>query len=160
MLKKILWSSGLEHHMQFVQGPGCNLLDALGFEEGNCCGSFQLQAPGSQEGGACFIGKIISIGCGLEAQGLLVQDCGSRKDYMIPFYEGSLPTKYDSIPSWLSCGINENSLNWKIVAGIENLALGLLRFISCSNNCTLLMHLLHFLSMPMVYICSCFFLRQ
>ncbi len=79
---------------------------------------------------------------------------------MIPFYEGSLPTKYDSIPSWLSCGINGNSLNWKIVAGIENLALGLLRFISCSNNCTLLMHLLHFSSIPMLYICSCFFLGQ
>jgi hypothetical protein len=40
-------SSGLEHHMQFVQGPGCNLLDVLGVEEDNCCGSFQLQALGS-----------------------------------------------------------------------------------------------------------------
>jgi len=33
--------------MQFVQGLGCNLFDVLGVEEGNCCGSFQLQALGS-----------------------------------------------------------------------------------------------------------------
>ncbi len=92
-----------------MQGPSCNLFDVLGVEEGNCCGIFQLQALGSQEGGACLGGKIISVGCGLEARGLLVQACGSRKDCMIPFYEGSLPTEYDSIPSWLSCGINGNS---------------------------------------------------
>ncbi len=132
----------------------------LGFEEGNCCGSFQLKAPGSQEGGACLTGKIISIGCGLEAQGLLVQNCGLRKDYMIPFYEGNLPTEYDNIPSQLSCGINGNSLNWKIVASIANLALGLFRFIFCSNNYTLLMHLLHFSSILMIYICSSGFLGQ
>jgi hypothetical protein len=35
-----------------------------------------------------------------------------------------------------------------------------LRFISCSNNYILLMHLLHFPSIPMLYICSCFFLGQ
>jgi hypothetical protein len=33
--------------MQFMQGHGYNLLDALGIEEDNCCGSFQLQALGS-----------------------------------------------------------------------------------------------------------------
>jgi hypothetical protein len=57
--------------MQFVQVPGCNLLDALGVEEDNCCGSFQLQALGSLEGGACFTGEKNSIGCGLEAWGFV-----------------------------------------------------------------------------------------
>ncbi len=77
---------------------------------------------------------------------------------MIPFYEGSLPIEYDSILSQLSCGINGNSMNWKIVASIANLALGLFRFIFCSNNYTLLMHLLHFSSILMIYICSSGFL--
>jgi hypothetical protein len=40
MLKKILWSSGLEHHMQFMESLGRNLLDAVGVEKGKCCGSF------------------------------------------------------------------------------------------------------------------------
>ncbi len=80
--------------------------------------------------------------------------------HFIPYYVGNLFAEYDSISSWLSCGINGNSLNWKIVAGFENLALSLLRFISCSNNCTLLMHLLHFPNLAWVYICNCFFLGQ
>jgi hypothetical protein len=49
-------------------------------------------------------------------------------------------------------------MNWKIVASIANLALGLFRFIFCSNNYTLLMHLLHFSSILMIYICSSGFL--
>jgi hypothetical protein len=41
---------GLEHHMQFVQSPGCNLLDALGVEEDNCCGSFSVASTWSLGG--------------------------------------------------------------------------------------------------------------